>query len=266
MKAWMAAIVALMSGLGLGGAALGVAAVPVPAQGAAPAATSVARGLPVGAATGFPFSYARVDGRKLSLLPPTTAGVDRARVDHAPRLGPFKISLKKGFSGWPSACRLTDAAQLKALFPAITGVRGRPVGTQVQLPGQARPTRQDTHCTFTLGTTFEPPGYSSYSNVQVQLFEVGPSTPSRWASDLAAQHAEAKKYPTDYAYYPRLENGAKCFDDGTELHCLVGDIDYWVSGEKVTSGAYFSSDQSVWVDQVEIPLAEMLGRELLSVR
>jgi hypothetical protein len=59
-----------------------------------------------------------------------------------------------------------------------------------------------------------------------------------------------------------LKNGVQCFDDGSELQCLKGDVNFWVSGQKVTGGNFFGADQAVWVDQIQVPLAEVLGAEL----
>jgi hypothetical protein len=40
------------------------------------------------------------------------------------------------------------------------------------------------------------------------------------------------------------------------------DTEYWISGQKVTSGSNSSADQAVWIDQIELPLAEVLSSEL----
>ena len=233
-----------------------------PATATARTGAVSASALPVGAAKGFPFGSVKDEGTKISLLPPTDAGVDQARVAHAPRVGPFAISLAKSFAGWPSACELTDAAQLKEVFPGITGVRGKPAGSRGEVLGSGKKTPHDTQCTWSLSTKFAPQGYTTYSNLQIQLDEIGPGVPQSWAQELASQRAASKKYPAQYANYPSLEHGVKCFDDGNELQCLKGEIDFWVLGQKVTGGEYYSSDQAVWVDQVELPVAELLGAEL----
>lgn len=220
------------------------------------------RALPEGAARGFPFGSAVIAGTHQSLLPPNASWVSQRRVARAPRLGPWAVKLNRGYAGWPNACRLTAKAQLQELVRGVTGLHGAPMGAKGVVAGQGHSTPHNARCTFTLATKFQPAGYSTYSSVELQLFQISNSAPSEWALDLGAQKAVAKKYPTQFAYYPGLPGGARCFDDGTELRCLKGLVYYWVSGEKVTGGRYFSSDQAVWVEQAELPLAEVLATEL----
>ena len=224
---------------------------------------TTAPGLPSGAATGYPFGYVIDEGAKTSLLPPNDDDVNQARVMSAPKLGPFTINPNGSPSGWPDACKLTSLAQLKALEPSITGLRGNPVGTKAELLGTGGSAPHDTECQFNLKTTFQPQDYGSTgSYVTVQFEAVDPEAPALYSEALAGQKGEAHKYPAQYANYPNLKNGVQCFDDGSELQCLKGDVNFWVSGQKVTGGNFFGTDQAVWVDQIQVPLAEVLGAEL----
>jgi hypothetical protein len=228
----------------------------------APAAAK-ASPLPSGAATGYPFGYVMDEGSKTSLLPPNDNDVDQARVAAAPRLGPFAISPAGSPSGWPDACKLTSLVQLKALDPSITALRGAPVGTKAELLGTGHSAPHNTECQFNLKTTFQPPDYGSTgSYVTVQFEEIDSGAPALFREALTGQKGEAHKYPAQYADYPNLKNAVQCFDDGTDLQCLKGDVNFWVSGEKVTGGNFFGADQAVWVDQMQLPLAEVLGAEL----
>ena len=225
--------------------------------------------LPVGAATGFPFGFAMDEGAKISLLPPNDADVDQARVAAAPLLRPWKISLAAGDKAWPDACDLTAISQLHELFPAIVSLQGKPVGTKgesTKLVGPATTTPNYVRCRWSLKTTFAAAGFAP-SWVGVYLDEVDASSPTSYSQDLAQQKTFAAmghdvSYPWEFADYPSLEHGVKCFDDGTELQCLKDDAFYWVLGQKVTGGPQPNSDNAVWVDQVEIPLAEVIGAEL----
>lgn len=218
--------------------------------------------LPVGATTGFPFGYTMDEGTKISLLPPNDADVNQARVKMAPRLGPWRINLAAGVKAWPNACKLTNIAQLHELFPAITGLQGKPVGAKGQILGSGANTPNNVQCTYHLKTTYQPAGYTTYSQVVVQLEEVDTNAPAVYQQDLAQQKASAKKFPAQYANYPQLEHGVKCFDDSNELQCLKDDVSFWISGPKVTGGSNYSADQAVWIDQIQIPLAEVIGSEL----
>jgi hypothetical protein len=226
-------------------------------------------GLPVGAATGFPFGYAMDEGAKISLLPPNDADVNQARVVAAPRVGPWRISVAGGDKGWPSACDLTSSRQLNALLPAIVGVQGAPIGSKGQsakLVGPPTTTPNDVRCRWDVKTTFTKAGYAP-SWVGVYLDEVDANSPSAYSQALAQQKTSAAmghdvSYPWEYADYPNLKYGVKCFDDGSELQCLKDDAFYWVLGQKITGGPEANSDNAVWVDQIELPLAEVVGAEL----
>ncbi len=96
---------------------------------------------PVGPRTGFlagrggyRLSLRLHKGRRyeISLLPPNDNDVNQSRVSSAPKVGPFKININGSLSGWPDACKLTSLAQLKTLEPAITGLRGAPVGAKAK--------------------------------------------------------------------------------------------------------------------------------------
>jgi hypothetical protein len=178
----------------------------------------------------------------------------------AHKYGPFVINLSAKMSTWPSACSLSSAAQLKSLFSGITGVRSTKATRAEVLGGGNTP--KPTDCNWYLKTSFEPSGYTTYSNVEVSFTEVDTDAPSVWQEDLAQQKAEAKKYPAQYAYYPSLKYGAKCYDDGSELTCLKDDLAFNVTGSKVTGGTSYSSDQAVWVDQVLLPMAEVVAAEV----
>lgn len=229
----------------------------------APTAKTGWASLPVGAATGFPFGYVKDEGVKISLPPPNDKDVDQSRVAKAPRVGPFHIDITAGEKAWPGACSLTSAAQLRSLFPAITGLKGKPVGAKGENLGSGGNTPHDVQCKFNLKTTFDPQGYAQTPSwVEVDIEEVDAGSPSSYAQARQQQAASAKKYPAQYADYPNLNNGVKCFYDGNEIQCLKGDFSYWVLGQKVTGGADSTTDQAVWVDQVEIPVAEMIGAEV----
>jgi hypothetical protein len=246
------------------GTAISAGAVPVGPHARAPLNAAVAKdapvaksgwaSLPVGPARGYPFGYTSVQVTKISLLPPNADDVDQIRVAKAPRLGPFRINTKAGLKAWPNACALTGLAQLKALFPAITGLKGAPLGTN------GHP--NDTDCKFSLRTVFDPRGYVTPSWVDISLERIGPRAQGTYSKALAQQEAMAHKYPAQYAGYPDLSNGVKCFDDGNELQCLKDEAYYWVIGHKVTGGAFVTSDQAVWTDQIEIPLAEVIAAEV----
>jgi hypothetical protein len=242
------------------GGAAALSSLPAAASALAPALSGPAA-LPTGAATSFIFGYTMDEGSKISLLPPNDADVDQARVAAAPKLGPFHIHLSASFAGWPSACNMTSLAQLKALEPSITGLQGKPSGSKGEILGSGGKTPHDVECQFNLRTSFAPAGYTP-SWAQINLEEIDSGAPASWAQELSGQKSQAHKYPAQYAYYPNLRNGVKCFDDGNELQCLKDDADFWVSGQKVTSGNFSGVDQAVWVDQIEIPLAEVIGAEL----
>jgi hypothetical protein len=246
--------------LGISSAAGVPAAAAATSHRARAAATSV---LPSGAANGYPFGYVMDEGSKTSLLPPNDKDVNQARVASAPKVGPFAINPNGSPSGWPDACKLTSLAQLKALDPSITGLRGNPVGTKAELLGTGGSAPHNTECQFNIKTTFQPQGYGSTgSYVTVQFEAIAPGAPDLYRQELVTQKGEAHKYPAQYADYPNLKNGVQCFDDGSELQCLKGDVNYWVSGQKVTGGSFFGADQAIWVDQIELPLAEVLGAEM----
>ncbi len=221
--------------------------------------------LPVGAATGFPFGWVKDGGVKISMPPRNTADVDQARVPKAPRVGPFHVNINAGEKAWPGACSLTSAAQLHGLFPAILGFRGKPVGQQGENLGSGSKTPHDIQCTFNVKTSFDPAGYTTPTWVQVSIQGIGAGAASQYAQSLQQQAAQAKKYPAQYANYPSLDYGVKCFYDGNEIQCIKGDLLFWVLGQKVTGGTDSSADQMVWIDQIEIPLAEKIGSEFTTV-
>ncbi len=226
-------------------------------------AASPSHTLPLGPATSYLFGYTKFDGSKISLLPPNDSDVNQSLLARAPRVGPFHITLSASFAGWPSACDLTGLAQLKALDPSITGLDGAPVGSKAEILGSGGNTPHDTSCKFDLKTKFGPQGYSQTPSwVQINLEEIDAGAPASYQQSLAEQRAMTSKYPAQYADYPALNYGVKCFDDGNELQCLKDDASFWVSGQKVTGGNFTGVDQSVWVDQLEIPLAEVIGAEL----
>jgi hypothetical protein len=253
---------AAVFGSALGMAGLGAVPAMADASLRLPTATQAAS-LPTGPATSYPFGYVMDEGSKTSLLPPNDKDVNQARVTSAPRVGPFTINPSGPPSGWPDACKLTSVPQLKALEPSITGLRGNPVGSKAELLGSGHTAPHNTECQFNVKTTFQPQDYGStgsYAIIQIEAIDTG--APALYQDALVAQKGEAHKYPAQYADYPDLKNNVQCFDDGTELQCLKGDVNFWVSGQKVTGGNNFGADQAVWVDQIEIPLAEVLGAEL----
>ena len=238
------------------------------ALGGSPAWATPATGpasLPVGAAPAgfYPFGSYAITGGRLSLPPHNTADVNQARVAAAPAAGHFSVDMAKGFAAWPSACSLTDVAQLKVLFPAVTGLEGAPVGAKGQEMVSGKMTPRDVQCRYKLKTTFQPSGYGTvFSWVEVDIEQVGPASPQAWAQGLSQQRGMAKKYPAQFAYYPALKGGTRCFWDGNELQCLKGDFNYWVLGQKVTGGTNTSTDGMVWIDQLLLPLAEKVATEV----
>ena len=220
--------------------------------------------LPVGAATSYLFGYTKSEGSKISLLPPNDSDVNQSLVARASRLGPSHIRLSAQFCGLaqrlqPRRPRPTEGARAvhNRAGRRARGQQGREPGIGRQHPPrhelQVRPEDQ-----------VRPPG--SRTNPELGRNQPGrdrrgrprPATSSLWPS----KRRWRTKYPAQYADYPALKNGVKCFDNGNELQCLKGDAIFWVSGRKVTGGNLSGVDQSVWVDQVEIPLAEVIGAEL----
>lgn len=249
----------------LGGAAIAGICFLVPFTAGMPIAAASAASLPTGAATSFPFGSINSGGAKVSLPPSGTKDVNQGRVAAAPRVGPFKFTPNGSPSTWPNACQLTNKAQLHALEPSITGVISKS-GQKAELLFSGKVTPHNTDCKFTLNTSFEPKDEGGVDSwVEIQLSEIDSDAPSSYQQQLADQQKLAKKYPAQWADYAHLKNGVKCFYDGNELQCLKGDVDYWVLGQKVTSGDLYSVDQAVWLDQIVIPLAEVLGAELKTV-
>lgn len=227
------------------------------------ASAATAATLPVGAAKSFVFGSVKDEGSKISLPPRNPADVNQHRVARAPKVGPFHVALSAGEKAWPSACKLTDAAQLHGLFPAIIRLRGKPLGVKGENLGSGSSTPVDVQCKFNLKTSFDPSGYSETPSwVQINVEGIDQGEAAQYTESLKQQKAEAKKFPAQYADYPHLADGVKCFYDGNDLQCLKGDAFYWVSGQKVTGGSMTTVDQAVWVDQIEIPLAEKIGSEL----
>jgi hypothetical protein len=226
-------------------------------------ATSAPHTLPVGAATNYLFGYTKSEGSKISLLPPNDSDVNQLLVARASAAGPPHPRLSARSAGWPSACNLASLAQLEALEPSITGLEGPPVGSKAQSPGPGGSTPQNTTCRFDLRTTFAPRGHAQTPSwVEIGLEETGSAALTSYQKSLAQQKAMATAHPAQYAAYPALENGVQCFDNGNELQCLKGGTFFWLSGRKVTGGNLSGVDQSVWVDQLEVPLAEVIGAEL----
>ncbi|HET9060390.1 MAG TPA: hypothetical protein VFN61_10755 [Acidimicrobiales bacterium] len=194
---------------------------------------------------------------------PNINDVNQAAVKTTKKLGPFVFSLSKSFAGWPSACPLLNGSQLHHLFPAIVSLHGAPVGTRAEIMGSGKKTPRPTDCEYNLNTTFEPAGYGntvSWVDVSVQGADSG--TPQIWNMSWQQQKSTAHKYPEQYAYYPSLLGGTRCFYDGNGLECLKGDIDFWVGGDKVTDGNFQTVDEAMWLDQVVIPTAEVVAAEV----
>jgi hypothetical protein len=230
----------------------------------APKPTGTASGLPTGAATHYVFGTTNDSGTQISLLPQNDRYVNQAAVAAAPKVGPFPINPSAGPSAWPDACTLTSLAQLKALDPAITGLSGNPVGTKATELGSGGNTPNNTDCKFNLTTTFDPSDESAGvpSYVDVSLQEVDSGTPTQYQQDQQQQAGSAAQYPAQYANYPNLPNRVSCFDNGNQLQCVKGDVYFWISGQKVTDGDKSGVDNAAWIEQIELPLAEVLGSEL----
>lgn len=224
--------------------------------------------LPVGPATSYVFGFTKSDGAKLSLQPPNLNDVAQGLVKTTKKMGPFVINMSKSFAGWPNACSLINVNQLRHLFPAVKSLHGAPVATKGEIiGGTGGKTPHPVDCKINLNTTFQPAGYgNTVSWVDVNIQEADTGTPQIWTQTLQTQKVTARKYPAEYASYPSMLGGTKCFYDGNGLECLKGDIDFWVDGQKVTGGILSSVDQAVWIDQMIIPVAEVVASELRSVQ
>jgi hypothetical protein len=120
------------------------------------------------------------------------------------------------------------------------------VGSKAEILGSGANTPHDTSCKFDLKTKFDPQGYSQTPSwVEISLEEIDSGAPSGYQQSLAEQKAMAPKCPAQYADYPALKNGVKCFDDGNELQCLKGDASFWVNGQKVTGQPFRSRPVSL---------------------
>jgi hypothetical protein len=223
--------------------------------------------LPVGAAgpNFFPFGSTQSYGNRISLLPPNAKDVDFSDISRAPSVGPFDPKEDdSSFRSWPSACELTSAAQLHGLFSAITGLDGKPQGGTGTVYGAPRKTPHDTTCKFYLNDTFDTSATETGEPSWVEITEADISSDAHqeYVQSRQVQKEEVKQYPEDYADYPSLPNGVSCFSGGFGVKCLKGYTFYWIWGQKVTDGSNDGTDQSDWIDQIEIPLAVKLGSEL----
>jgi hypothetical protein len=174
--------------------------------------------------------------------------VDQALVAGAATLGPFVIDPAKG-SSWPPACKLTNSAQLRGLFPGIT---------RVSSTGPGISNVED--CRYYLKTSFDRTATRG-SYVEVWLLFVGAQSPHIFAADEAWATAQ-RDDPGRFPLYANLGNALSCFYNGAGVTCLQGDFLFDIAGQKATGGPNPSTDDAVWVDQAEIPLAEVLAPEL----
>ncbi len=211
----------------------------------------------------FPYGSTNDNGTPIALPPPNASGVDAAAIAAAPTLGPFKIDPNAGPSGWPDACTFTNAAQLQALDPQVTGLSGAPVGTKASvIGGSGGNTPNNSSCKFNLTTKFDSPDSAGQPSwVEVDLQTVSTDAPQSFQQEHQNQAAQAPKYPAQWADYPSLPGGASCFYDGNELQCLSGNVFYYVLGQKVVSSGGGSADQVRWINEIVLPLAEKLGPE-----
>jgi hypothetical protein len=240
--------------------------------------------LPAGAATTYVFGSTTVKGIKRSLLPPNTADVNQRLVASARRLGPFDIDPYGHGDDLPNACELTDLAQLKALDHSIFALKGVPNGHTGSNIGSGgiTSTPENVDCTFNVETTFDRAGspYRPRTFVEITYYDIGPGVPREFRSDSASSKAAALKAkdPTQYRNYGNLGNGVSCYggsygsfaglpdvQDEVVLDCLFGDLWFEVAGTKTTGGPLPDVDRDIWIDQIEIPLAEVLGREMRTV-
>jgi hypothetical protein len=200
------------------------------------------------------------DSRGVPFPPPDASGVNQAAVTAAPAVGPFKINYKGGAAAWPDACDLTNAAQLQALNPQITGVTGTPVGRKAHLiggPGGLTPHNAD--CQWNVTTTSNNDPSSVLSHVDVSFFELDSGAPGTYQRALAEKKTSSAQYPTQFASYQNLPGGASCFFDGDALECLKGNVDFWVAGLSFTNGI---TDHVHWINDTLLPLAEKIGYEI----
>lgn len=154
-------------------------------------------------------------------------------------------------------CTFTNAGQLRALDPQITGLKGKPVGTKASIiGGNGGNTPHNTDCRFNLTTKFDTADTATApSYVDINLTGATQLAPSTFKQD---EEGQAKKT------YPHLPGGASCFYDGQMMQCLKDDNLYYVSGIKDTGGANFQADQTKWLTEILLPLATKLGAELSS--
>lgn len=180
--------------------------------------------------------------------------------------GPFTISQSGDPNTWPDACTLVSGAEIKALDPQITGLKGAPVGTKAQiLGGKGGNAKHNTQCQFNLTTSFDPKDGSPPSYVTVILEIIGPDAPSLWQQNYQSQKASAAKYPDQFIDFANLPGGTSGFWDGTEVQTLRTHAghgyDFWISGSKVTNSGSDLKAQKDWAHEIEARLAAKLGSE-----
>lgn len=195
-----------------------------------------------------------------STAAPTTGGHSPSPFQtggNAPAVGPIKISSSGDPKTWPDVCTFTNLAQLRALDPQITGLKGQPVGTKASvIGGGGGNTPRNTDCKFNLTTKFDTPDTASNPSwVEIDLTSVNEFVPSTFAD---AEKTSAK------ITYAKLPGGASCFYDGSMMQCIKGDIFYYINGIKNTGGENFQADQKKWLTEIMLPLATKLGGELSS--
>lgn len=188
----------------------------------------------------------------------TTAPTAKSPSGSATTVCPFKINTAAGPKSWPNVCTFTTAAQLKALDPQITGLKGKPVGTKSNIIGAGGgSTPFPTDCKFNLTTKFDKADTAGNPSwVDISLSIVDTTAPEVFKQDETS---------TSVRKFAGLPGGASCYaDTGNLLTCLTGNIVYNINGTKDTGGANFQADQEKWLTKIDLPLAKKLATELSS--
>jgi LysM repeat protein len=180
-----------------------------------------------------------------------------------PTLGPFHVPATGDPMVWPDVCTFTNIAQLKALNPQITGLKGAPVGTKAQVLGShGGTTPRNAKCKYNLTTSVDGPDAVSPSYVEISLQGVSPDQADVWKDQFASQKRISAKYPDQFADYPGLAGGTHCFYTGSQLECLKGNYYFDVGGIRAGASGSYTAAQDAWRKAIVVPLASKLGSEL----
>jgi hypothetical protein len=208
-------------------------------------------------------STSQTTSQPATTSPPATTDSSTA-VAHGPvpTLGPFHVPATGDPMVWPDVCTFTNIAQLKALNPQITGLKGAPVGTKAKVLGTGRSTPHNAKCKFNLTTSLDNPDAASPSYVEISLEGVSPDQADVWKDQFASQKRISAKYPDQFADYPGLAGGTHCFYTGSQLECLTGNYYFFVGGIRAGATDDYAKAQAAWRKAIVVPLASKLGSEL----